>query len=138
MTFEKKKKVKKITLSKVQTAFNQAIVRRDKRCILSGSDDNLQCSHFFAVGGSGSLRFYPPNAHAMSAGEHINFHNRNVLPYAEWMQENISELDWMSIARKRSIKYNQEVLGTIFGLCRNDELSTLQRYIESKLGGKDD
>ena len=130
MTLEKPKKKKKtLTPAKVQTAFNQAIVRRDGRCILSGGTDNLQCSHFFAVGGSGALRFYPQNAHAQTAGVHINFHNRDVLPYTEWMQENVSGLEWMKTARKATIHYGQGSLTIIRELCVGDRLAELTSYI---------
>ena len=130
MTLEKPKKKKKtLTPAKVQTSFNQAIVRRDGRCILSGGTDNPQCSHFFAVGGSGALRFYPPNAHTQTAGVHINFHNRDVLPYTEWMQENVPQLDWMKTARKATIHYGQGSLTIIQSYCKEDRLTELTAYI---------
>lgn len=136
MTLEKPKKKKKtLTAAKVQTAFNQAIVRRDGYCILSGKGDNLQCSHFFAVGGSGALRFYPGNAHAMTAGVHIHFHNRDVLPYTEWMQENCNELEWMKTARKATIHYGQGSLTIIQSYCKEDRLAELCAYIIELIDG---
>lgn len=135
MTFPKSKKApKKLTAASVKIFFNQAIVRRDKRCIITGREESLQCSHFFAVGGSDALRFYPPNAHAMTAGTHLDFHNRNVLPYTEWMQEH-EDLEWMALARTKSIRYNQVVLNMIKTLCRDDELDILTGYIEDLIGG---
>ena len=133
-----KPKKRKLTVYKVQIAFNAAIVRRDGSCVTSGGRDNLQCSHFFAVGGSSSLRFYPPNAHAQTAGEHINFHNRDVLPYVRFMEAYVPELEWMERARKSSIKYSQPILEQILEYCQHDELEELQEFIEGMIGGRDE
>lgn len=127
---KKKRKGPGLTPAKVQVAFNAAIVRRDGACVVSGGRDSLQCSHFFAVGGSGSLRFYPPNAHAMTASAHLHFHNRDVLPYVRFMEAYVPELAWMERARKCTLKYTPDRLAHIFELCRADRLDELQEYIE--------
>ena len=131
------KRNRKLSAVKIQAIFNAAIVRRDRYCITSGRSENLQCSHFFAVGGSGSLRFYPPNAHAQTAGEHLLFHHGNVLSYTEWMQANCAQLDWMKAARKMTLRYSQETLGVIAAFCLADQLDELTIYIEQLIGETD-
>lgn len=140
MTFPKHKKPKapKLTLPKVQVEFNAAIRRRDQWCIMSHSAcaGKLEASHFFAVGGNSSLRFYPPNCHTQCTAHHqAEFHNNNPLAYTEWMQANVPQLEWMRVARKREIKYTQDRLKEILALCKSDQLEALALYIEALLGG---
>lgn len=129
-----KPKAKKLTATKIQPLFNAAIVRRDGSCITSGRREMLQCSHYFTVGASPALRFYPPNAHAQTAREHLLFHHADVLPYTEWMQANVHQLDWMKAARKMTAKFSQATLEHIAVLCRADRLDELTIYIENLLG----
>jgi len=132
--FPKKSKARKLTVSKVQILFNEAIRRRDVACITCHATENLQSSHFIAVGGSGGLRFYPPNAHAQCCGCHrFVFHMGDVMPYVNWMRSNVDELDWMDANKKGEIKYNQAVLSIIKALCESDQLDDLTKYIEGKL-----
>lgn len=127
----------KLKVSKVQVLFNQAIIRRDERCIIYGNNHHLQCSHFYAIGGNSCLRFYPHNAHAMSAKAHIDHHNRDPLMYAEWMQTyKPEELAWMKSVRGKTIRYNQAVLADIAYYCTADLLDELAEYIEGLLGGR--
>jgi len=123
----------KLTPAKLQPIFNRAVVQAERYSVISGLTDSLQCSHFFAVGGSGALRFYPPNAHAMTAGEHIHFHNRDVLPYVRWMEANVSQFDWMQSSRKKTIKYTQNVLTDIKRYCTIGDMDGLTIYIEGLL-----
>ena len=130
----KKKRIPKLTVTKVQAEFNAAIRRRDIYCVTSGSQDSLQASHFFEVGGSSALRYHPDNVHSQSAGEHLTFHNRNVMPYTRWMEAN-TDLEWLERARTRSIKYSQSVLYDIMAMCKADKLDDLRIYIEGLIGG---
>ena len=130
---KKKRGPAKLTAAKVQPFFNHAIVAAERFSVLSGSKDSLQCSHFFPVGGNGSLRFYPPNAHAMTAGEHIHFHNRDVLPYTEWMQEHVPELEWMKRAKGKTIKYTQSLLAYILGASKRGEVALIESVIKELL-----
>lgn len=139
-----KKKAKKLTVGKVQAAVNAAIRRRDGRCVVT--DDKHPCagvltaSHFYSVGGNGSLRFYPPNIHTQCFGHH-GIHERNQDPvfYHAWMMYNYpSTLDFMNIARGTVIKYDQETLRHIKEMADSDQLDILQEYIEIRLGIHDD
>ena len=83
----------KISLDKVQKAFNDAIKRRDCRCMIKDYEPcygQLECSHFYTVGANPSLRFYPPNAYAQCQKHHWNHHNKkeSAEVYEQWMHEN--------------------------------------------------
>ncbi len=129
-----KKKIKnKMTVTKVQTAFNSAIRRRDQHCVTCDISccGNLEASHFYARGGSSSLRFYPPNVHCQCSKHHMDFHNRDSLTYTTWMQRNVEQLDWMMRNRSRPVKYSQAVLSDIMHMAQNDELEELTNYIRN-------
>ena len=134
------KKTKKITVTKVQDAVNAAIRRRDGHCVTADMTccGNLEASHFYAKGGSSGLRFYPPNIHCQCSKHHFDWHNRDQLTYATWMQRNVEQLDWMSRVRSRPVKYSQAVLKDIYDLAMNDELSRLTNYIRNLITGASD
>jgi len=116
---------KGLTLSKVQTLFNRAIIERDRQCMVQNGDrcsGQLQCSHFYPVGGNSGLRFYPYNAFAQCAGHHLAHHNRDPKFYAEWMMKNHpEELEWMDSVRGKPVRYNKFVLTDIYAhLCADD------------------
>jgi hypothetical protein len=127
------KKKHHLTAAKVQTDFNDAIRRRDGACVTCGKSSELQASHFFEVGGSGALRFYPPNVNAQCGGCHLDYHNRTGLPYTRWMQKNVSELEWMEFARKATVHYSRIDLEEIRAMCKNDELEKLEAFIRGKI-----
>ena len=124
---------KKISVSKVQEAFNKAIVRRDSRCMVkndSPCSGQLQCSHFFPVGGNSGLRFYPYNAFTQCAGHHMSHHNRDPLFYSRWMQTHCpEELSWMESVRGIPVRYSQVVLGEILDACKSDDLDEVRKIV---------
>jgi hypothetical protein len=123
---KKKKKVKKITVSKAQEAFNASIRRRDGRCVTCGTTQNLQASHVFAVGGNGGLRFHPKNVHAQCAKCHLEWHNRNHVPYHNYCSDFLDELYAL---RSMTVKYNVETLKAIYNLANNDMLEAIEQLI---------
>ena len=129
------RKKKKLSVTKVQEAFNKAIVRRDSMCMVRNGDacsGGLQCSHFFPVGGNSGLRFYPYNAFAQCAGHHLAHHNRDPLFYSRWMQSHCpAELKWMESVRGIPVRYTQAVLAEIYEACNNDNLYEVRRIIRS-------
>ena len=130
----KKKKVKKLTVTKVQDAVNKAIRERDGQCINSDGSccGRLEASHFFGKGGNGGLRFYPLNIHGQCSKHHFDHHQRNPLCYVRWMQENCPEdLEWMESARRRVVKYSQPVLRDILDMARRGALDELTEYIRA-------
>jgi uncharacterized DUF497 family protein len=142
LAFPKKRKTaKKLTTSKVQEIFNAAIRRRDGRCMTPEGpcSGNLECSHFYAKGGNGSLRFYPPNCWTQCSRHHFDFHNRNVMPYVDLMQ-NVDQAHWMKRARGCTIRYGQETLHMVVAYCKADDLDGLTDYVEGlinlQIGGK--
>lgn len=131
------KKKGHISITKVQTAFNEAIRRRDVICRVRDENPckgSLQCSHFYPVGSNSTLRFYPHNAFGQCAGHHLSHHNRNPAFYCRWITETYpSQVSYMESVRKKTIKYSQEVLRTIYTLCEDDNLIDLEEYIRSLL-----
>lgn len=127
----------KIPLSKVQDAFNAAIKRRDRRCMVRDNEPccgELECSHFFTVGANQSIRFYPYNAYAQCQRHHFNHHNKQYGFYGEWMKENHNaEYEYMLQARHRFIKYTDALKSEIIRLCNEDRLGELRALIEGEL-----
>lgn len=129
----------KIGIDKVQEAFNSAIKRRDGRCMIRDYEPccgQLECSHFFSVGSSPSLRFYPPNAYAQCQKHHWNHHNRKDSSYVYrnyLIQYHCEDLANMEILRSRYIKYTDELKAEIIRLCNADKLDELKELIEEKL-----
>lgn len=128
---------KKIPLNKVQEAFNSAIKRRDMRCMVRDYEPcsgQLECSHFFSVGSSPALRFYPPNAYAQCQKHHFNHHNREVPFYLNWISLNhFMEWQLMERLRHRYIKYTDDLKAEIIRLCNADKLDELKELIEENL-----
>lgn len=128
----------KISLEKVQRAFNDAIKRRDCRCMIKDFEPcygQLECSHFYTVGGSPAIRFYPPNAYAQCSKHHWNHHTGKVPFYRQWMNENHQQ-DYIKMERIRNkfIYYSDELKTEIIRLCNEDKLMELQKLIEEELG----
>lgn len=126
-------KKKKLSISKVQEAFNKAIVRRDSACMVKNDNPcsgQLQCSHFYPVGGNSGLRFYPYNAFTQCAGHHFSHHNRDPFFYPKWMQEHCpEELKWMESVRGIPVRYSQYVLSCIYESCKEDDLETVREIV---------
>ncbi len=131
----------KIPMEKVQEAFNSAIKRRDGRCMVRDYEPccgGLECSHYFTVGSSPSLRFYPPNAYAQCQKHHWNHHNK-------WHRGDIYSYDWYMVKNHKTdlekleknafkyIKYTDELKAEIIRLCNEDRLDDLKVLIEKEL-----
>lgn len=129
---------RKIPLGKVQEAFNAAIKRRDMRCMVQDYEPccgPLECSHFFTVGSSPSLRFYPPNAYVQCQRHHFNHHNKKEPFYEEWMwMRHFEDCMSMGSVRHSYIKYTDELKAQIIRLCEEDRLDELKKLIETELG----
>ena len=130
----------KISIDKVQEAFNAAIKRRDCRCMVRDYEPcsgPLECSHYFTTGANPALRFYPLNAYAQCQRHHFNHRNKkeSAEVYKEWMFENhITDYNKMDKLRFKFIKYTDELKAEIIRLCNADKLDELQKLIEEKLG----
>ena len=130
----KKKKAKKLTVTKVQDAVNYAIRMRDGVCINHDGTCNgrLEASHFFGKGGNGGLRFYPPNIHGQCSKHHFD---PPPTESALLRQMDARKLSWRSwrgwSARGKVVKYSQPVLEDIMGMARLGQLDELTAYIEA-------
>lgn len=126
----------KIPITKVQDAFNAAIKRRDCRCMIKDFEPCcgvLECSHFFTVGASPSLRFYPLNAYAQCSRHHRNHHAGGTL-YSDFMMDfHQADLDKMLSMKNRIIKYTDDLKRQIIKLCNEDNLAELKTLIEGEL-----
>ena len=129
----------KISLDKVQTAFNNAIKRRDCRCMIRDYEPcygGLETSHFYTVGSSPSLRFYPTNAYAQCQKHHFNHHNKkeDATMYQDWLYNHHQEdVEKMTELRHRYIHYTDELKSEIIRLCNEDKLDELKCLIEKEL-----
>jgi hypothetical protein len=137
----KKKKVKKLSVVKVQDAVNKAIRARDETCIVRDGRHEcagvLTASHYHCVGGNSTFRFYPPNIHAQCFGHH-GIHERGQEPffYRRWMQEYEPDaLEFMETHWNASIKYSQPVLRDIYTLALSGNLDGLKEYVEKQITG---
>lgn len=99
----------------------------------------LECSHFYTVGSSPSLRFYPPNAWTQCSKHHFNHHNKwkkNIdrkAFEAAVIAKYCEDLDYMESHRNRFIKYTDELKSEIIRLCNADKLDELKELIEENL-----
>lgn len=131
----------KISLSKVQEAFNAAIKRRDKKCMIRDYEPccgQLECSHFYTVGSSPSLRFYPPNAYAQCQKHHWKHHNvwtcDDPYSYDSFLLCNHEqEVNQMGSMAYRYIKYTDDLKAEIIRLCNADKLDELKELIEENI-----
>ena len=77
---------KKTLTKRLDKAHSAFILRRDKRCVLCGSTNFLQCSHLLA-GRRGSTRWDTTpdgNCHAMCVQCHHEHHNGRPDDYRAW------------------------------------------------------
>lgn len=131
----------KISLDKVQEAFNSAIKRRDMRCMIRDYEPccgHLEASHFFTVGSSPALRFYPPNCYAQCQKHHWKHHNvwtcDDPYSYDSFLLCNYEqETNQMGSMAYRYIKYTDELKAEIIRLCNADKLDELKELIEKEL-----
>ena len=131
----------KIPIDKVQEAFNSAIKRRDKRCMIRDYEPccgGLECSHFYTVGSSPALRFYPPNAWTQCQKHHWKHHNvwtcDDPYSYDSFLLCNHEqEANQMGSMAYRYIKYTDELKAEIIRLCNADKLDELKELIEEEL-----
>ena len=127
----------KISIAKVQDAFNAAIKRRDCRCVVRDFEPcagNLECSHFYTVGANPTIRFYPLNAYAQCQKHHWNHHNKNEKFYHDYMINNHQQdMKRMEGMRKRFIDYTDELKAEIIRLCNSDKLDELRELIEREV-----
>ncbi len=130
----------KISIDKVQEAFNAAIKRRDGRCMIKDFEPcygPLECSHFYTVGSSPALRFYPLNAWTQCSKHHFNHHNKKEPFYQKWLVaqniEHYEVLIRMERWKNKYIKYTDDLKAEIIRLCNADKLDELKELIEEKL-----
>ena len=127
----------KIPLAKVQEAFNAAIKRRDGCCKIRDYEPcsgELECSHFYTVGSSPSLRFYPMNAWTQCQRHHWNHHNKKESFYQKWLDDyHYGDSCYMQGKRSSYIKYTDELKAEIIKLCNADKLDELKTLIEENL-----
>ena len=126
----------KIPLEKVQKAFNDAIKRRDCRCMVQDyepCEGQLECSHFYTVGANPTLRFYPPNAYTQCQKHHWNHHNKKYTFYEMFLVAEHPQ-DWLKMQRLRHciIRYTDELKAEIIKLCKEDKLDELTQRIEKE------
>lgn len=130
--------MKKISITKVQTAFNDAIKRRDGFCMVRDFEPccgQMECSHYFKVSTYPALRFHPMNAWTQCSKLHWNHHNLDVKFYDEWMSHNLlPEKTKLTLVKRRFIRYTDSLKAEIIRLCNEDKLDELQRLIEKELG----
>lgn len=131
----------KIPIQKVQEAFNSAIKRRDCRCMIKDYEPcygQLECSHYYTVGSSPSLRFHPLNAYAQCQKHHWKHHNvwnKN----DEWSYDSFMWKKNSTVARDLEqkkfffIKYTDELKAEIIRLCNADRLDELKELIEREI-----
>ncbi|MDR2915114.1 MAG: recombination protein NinG [Tannerella sp.] len=112
---------KKLKTTAIQILFNKAIVERDKKCVICGKRENLQCSHFYSVGAHNGLRFHPWNAHTMCAGCHLKHHNSDPYMYVKWFEDTLPEcLKWLTSIKNNTIRYSQPNLKAIKAFIKMD------------------
>lgn len=100
--------------NKLDKTFNLYIRLRDKKCILSGKKDYLQCSHYYDYLQTPYLRWDERNAHAMTNKIHYKHHHGKAPDYAHWMYE----------------KYGIEFMHQLYLDSKKPFIATREFYIE--------
>ena len=124
----------KISISRVQEAFNSAIKKRDRICRVrdfSPCCGILECSHYFGVGAYPSLRFHPKNAYAQCTAHHRAHHNGKKF-YTEWIEEK-PDYERLSRLKNSYIRYTEELKAQIIKLCNSGRLDELAELIEKEM-----
>lgn len=132
----KPKKTKKLSVTKVQLEVNKAIRETEPYCRVRdgrhGCAGILTASHFFAVGGNSTFRFYPPNIHTQCLCHH-GIHERKQDPffYRRWMEKYYAdELAWMEANYFKVLRYDRETLLTIYDFALARDMKGLTAYVK--------
>jgi hypothetical protein len=102
-------------IRKADRWFNKYIVLRDKKCVICGSEENGQCSHYYGKKACPELRYDLDNAHRMCSACHLRHHKFDDQMYSNWMRHTYSErkLDRLEEASKmredRPIEYYEGI-----------------------------
>jgi len=99
----KKKKAQTISQirDKIDKAFNEYIRLRDGACVICGSTESLQCSHYWGKKARPAVRWDELNAHAMCAKCHYKHHLGHEAEYADFMYNQYG-FDTMNLLNIRS------------------------------------
>ena len=134
----KKRRTTKLTAAKVQVEFNAMIRRRDGRCMVNDgycTNNTLQASHYFPIGGNGGLRFYPYNVWTQCGKHHNCHHHGNTDMYPRWLREHCpEELEWMASVCGRPVRYTQAVLREILEACKRDDAEAVRKIVRGLYG----
>lgn len=110
----KKKKAESISKirDKIDKAFNEYIRLRDGACIICGSTESLQCSHYWGKKARPAVRWCELNAHAMCAKCHFLHHHGHEAVYAEFMynQYGFKKMDMLTVESTKPSKLNRQEL----------------------------
>jgi hypothetical protein len=114
---KKKKKSNPISaaIKRADRWFNKFIVLRDKRCVICGSTDMGQCSHYYGKKACPSTRYDEDNAHRMCGKCHMHHHRFDDHMYDNWMRANYSSeaLDTLQLkahnVNKQPVEYYEGI-----------------------------
>lgn len=124
MLAKPKKRPKKSGAAKaLDTVFAEYIRKRDRCCITCGSSDNLQCSHFIAKAQGYALRWDEENCNAQCAGCHMEFHNRDHIPYTMAMVERYGPEILETLTKRKQVKVSLTI----------EDLRVLKKAYEKKV-----
>ena len=71
--------------------YDKYIVLRDKKCIICGSEENGQCSHYYGKRACPELRYDHDNTHRMCKACHCRHHKVDDHAYCNWMRHHYTE-----------------------------------------------
>jgi len=118
------RKVKRSTLTaRADARFGEYIRKRDRRCVICGGTDNLQCSHFYGKKAHSVTRYDEKNAHAMCASCHFKHHQSDPEMYRDWMQEHYGD-EFMEQLRLKAFSSRK---------LRDDDIRDIIQYYEDKI-----
>lgn len=118
------RKIKRSTLiAKADARFGEYIRKRDRRCVICGSTDTLQCSHYFGKKAHSATRFDENNAAVMCARCHFKHHQSDPEMYRDWMYNKYGD-EFMDKLRAKAFSSHK---------VPEDELRDIIAYYEDKI-----
>ena len=96
-------------IGKADRYFNKFIVLRDGKCILCGSVESGQCSHYYGKRACPATRYDEDNAHRMCSACHLRHHKIDNQVYSNWMRHHYSEAKLDALECKAGLDGSKDI-----------------------------
>jgi len=98
---EKKKNSIAYLTKQADILFSKAVRLRDGKCLLTGSTENLQCSHIWGRSNK-FIRWDLDNALTLTAGKHLYWWHKEICESVMWAKELLGDKKWEELKQKKN------------------------------------